>query len=122
MKTPASAARALGALQEGVRYDSPRLAAQGSAEIKKCKIVVILENFDVALGIVSDYFSLTQNKWSQPDIFTISQMQTDSCLNGDYNFCQTPTYDDCLEVAKHFESIPKKRLIIETKEYGRKTY
>lgn len=63
---------------------------------------------------------LYNRDWSKPDIFTISQMQTGDCLNKHYNSCSVPTYDDCVKVANFFKWIPKKKLIIETKEFGRK--
>lgn len=68
-----------------------------------------------------DWRTMFSNRYSQPDIFTINQMQTGNCLNPQYNFCKTPTKKQCVEVAKIFSDIPKKKLIVETKEFGRET-
>lgn len=67
-----------------------------------------------------DWRTMFTDRWSQPDIFTISQMETEDCLNPQYNSCKTPTEKDCIEVAEIFKDIPKKKLIVETKEFGRK--
>lgn len=72
--------------------------------------------------ITSDWRNMFSDRWSQPDIFTISQMQTGDCLNSQYNDCSVPTVAQCQEVAKLFRKIPKRKLIIETKEYGRQLY
>jgi len=60
------------------------------------------------------------NKWTRPDIFTISQMQTGDCLNPQYNDCKVPNEDECIKAAKLFSDIPRTKLIVETKEFGRK--
>lgn len=68
-----------------------------------------------------DIFALG-GKWSKPDIFTISQMQTGNCFDSSYNDCRVPTKEDCIKVATLFSDIPKKNIIIETLEFGRKKY
>lgn len=55
----------------------------------------------------------------RPDIFTISQFQGGDCLNPQYDDCTVPTRNDLIEIASLFKDIPKKKLIIETKEFGR---
>lgn len=57
--------------------------------------------------------------WTRPDIFTISQMQIGHCLNKNYNTCSVPTREELLEVADFFKNIPTRKLIIETREFGR---
>ena len=68
-----------------------------------------------------DWRTMFTHRWSHPDIFTISQMQTGNCLNAQYNDCRIPTREECIEVAKIFSDIPKKKVIVETKEFGRET-
>lgn len=55
----------------------------------------------------------------KPNVFTISQLQVGDCLNPQYNNCSVPTREDLLEIAPLFKNIPRDKLIIETKEYGR---
>ena len=71
--------------------------------------------------ISPNWFTLFINRWSKPDVFTISQMQNDECLDSNYCDCRVPTRKECLEVAKIFSDIPRKKLIIETKESGRES-
>ena len=59
------------------------------------------------------------DSWTRPDIFTISQLQTGNCLNPQYNHCKVPTRDELVDVALLFSEIPLRKLLIETKEYGR---
>ena len=68
---------------------------------------------------ISDDWWRFSDKWMKPDIFTISQLQVGDCLNPQYNDCTTPTREDLLEIAPLFKHIPKEKLIIETKEFGR---
>lgn len=70
--------------------------------------------------IAYNWYPMCDNRWSQPDIFTISQMQTGCCLDDQYNSCRVPTQEECISVAKIFKDIPKKKVIVETKEFGRK--
>lgn len=58
-------------------------------------------------------------KWKRPDIFTISQLQTGHCLDDRCNNYSVPKREELLKVATLFKDIPKKKLIIETKEFGR---
>lgn len=77
---------------------------------------------DFLLNKISfDWSTAFSYKWSQPDIFTVSQVQVGNCLNPQYNDCNVPTESECIEVAKIFKDIPKKKLIVETKEFGRKS-
>lgn len=80
-----------------------------------------LENFHTFLKqIISyDWRTMFSNRWSQPDIFTISQIKTGECMNKQYNDCSIPTKQECINVAKMFSDIPRKKTIVETKEYGR---
>lgn len=64
--------------------------------------------------------AFSDTKWSQPDLFTVSQMQVGNCLNLEYNNCSVPNQEECISVAKMFRNIPRKKLIVETKEFGRK--
>ena len=66
---------------------------------------------------VKDWWSFSRLR--QPEIFTISQMQVGNCLNPFYNDCSVPTREELIEVAKLFKRFPTKKLIIETKEFGR---
>ena len=66
---------------------------------------------------VKDWWS--PSKLRRPEIFTISQMQVGNCLNPFYNDCSVPTREELIEVAKLFKHFPTKKLIIETKEFGR---
>lgn len=68
-----------------------------------------------------DWRTMFSDKWSRPDIFTISQLQIGNCLNQMYNNCRVPTEKECIEVAQIFAHIPRKKLIVETKENGRIT-
>jgi hypothetical protein len=47
-------------------------------------------------------------------------MQTGDCLNPQYNDCKVPNEDECIKAAKLFSDIPRTKLIVETKEFGRK--
>lgn len=67
-----------------------------------------------------DWYTMFDDRWSQPDIFTISQIQTGYCLDDQYNSCRVPTQKECISIAKMFKDIPKKRVVVETKEFGRK--
>lgn len=90
--------------------------------IKECYPKSILKQmvFDFEKDISDDWFiDFFDKKYRKPDIFTVSQLQTGSCLNPEYNNCKTPTRDELIEVAKLFKNIPKKQLIVETKEFGR---
>jgi len=58
-------------------------------------------------------------RWTRPEIFTISQMQIGHCLNKYYNHCSVPSRAELLEVAYLCKDIPSRHLVIETKEYGR---
>lgn len=58
-------------------------------------------------------------KFARPEIFTISQMQVGDCLNPQYNNCKVPSRDELIEISKLFKHIPTKKLIVETKEFGR---
>ena len=69
--------------------------------------------------IKSDWRTSFTDSWTKPDILTISQLQTGRCLNSDYNECTVPNKAECIKVANMFKGIPKKKLMIETKEYGR---
>lgn len=76
---------------------------------------------DFLLNKISfDWSTMFSHKWSRPDIFTVSQIQTGDCLNSQYNDCHVPTESECIKVAKMFQDVPKKKLIVETKEFGRK--
>ena len=66
---------------------------------------------------LDDWWSF--DRLRRPEIFTISQIQVGNCLNPFYNDCSVPTRDELLDIAKLFKRIPTKKLIIETKEYGR---
>lgn len=81
-----------------------------------------LEGFHTFLKeIISyDWSTLFSNRWSRPDIFTVNQIQTGDCLNPQYNNCSVPNEKECINVASIFSDIPKNKLIVETKEYGRK--
>jgi len=68
-----------------------------------------------------DWMSLFANEWSRPEIFTITQMQTGECLNPQYNDCRVPTRDECISIARIFSDIPTRKLMVETKEYGRES-
>lgn len=70
--------------------------------------------------IAYDWMSLFSDRWSRPDIFTVSQIRVGDCLNPQYNNCSVPTEKECINVANMFSDIPSKKLIVETKEYGRK--
>lgn len=69
--------------------------------------------------ILSDKNKLFPN-WYQPEIFTISQIQTGNCLNSTYNNCKVPNEDECIQIAQLFKNIPIKKLVVETREHGRK--
>lgn len=58
-------------------------------------------------------------EWSRPDIFTISQMQVGNCINSQYNECRVPSREELKFIAPMFKNIPKDKIIIETKEFGR---
>lgn len=66
-----------------------------------------------------DWSTMFSNRWSQPDIFTISQMEVGECLNNDFNSYKSPDRLACINIAQIFRFIAKKKLIIETKEFGR---
>lgn len=68
----------------------------------------------------NDWRALFSRDWSQPDIFTVSQIRVGDCLNPQYNNCSVPNQKECINVASIFSDIPRKKLIVETKEYGRK--
>lgn len=71
--------------------------------------------------IASDWNSIfSRSKWSQPNIFTILQMQTGECLDPKYNQCKSPNYQECKNLVEIFSDIPSDKIIIETKEEGRK--
>ena len=68
-----------------------------------------------------DWYSMFYDKdWTRPDIFTVSQIKTGSCLNEMYNDCSIPLEQECIDVAKIFSDIPIKQLVIETEKSGRK--
>ena len=68
-----------------------------------------------------DWRTMFSNRWSQPDIFTLSQMQVGNCLDSRYNQYSVPTEQECINIAwSFFSDIPKEQLIVETKEFGRK--
>lgn len=69
--------------------------------------------------IVSDWRAIFSNSWSKPDIFTVVQMDNQSCLSPIYNDCRVPNKEECAYIAKIFTDIPYKKLMIETKEFGR---
>lgn len=69
--------------------------------------------------ISDDWQATFSNKWSRPNIFTISQIQTGNCLDSSYDNCRVPSESECIEVAKIFKNIPRHKLIVETKEKGR---
>lgn len=73
----------------------------------------------VANKISHDWRVAWTKKWSRPDIFTVTQMQTGHCLNSQYNSYYEPTREQCIEIAKLFKDIPRKKLMIETKEFGK---
>lgn len=75
---------------------------------------------DFLINKISSDWASVFDVWFQPDIFTISQIQVGDCLNTQYNDCKVPNEQDCIKVAKIFDDIPKKKLIVETKEFGRK--
>lgn len=90
--------------------------------IKECYPEPILNSWISHLKrVISDdwWVDFKKDYYNRPDIFTISQLQTGNCLNPVFNECKTPTRNELFEVAKKFKEIPKKKLIIETKEYGR---
>ena len=73
------------------------------------------------MKINKDWFTgYSDIRWSKPNIFTISQMQTGDCLDSRYNSCSKPSEEECIEAAKIFQDIPTDHLIVETKEFGRK--
>ena len=83
----------------------------------------ILERFHIFLEdkISFDWKTMFSDRWSQPDIFTVSQIQTGDCLDDSLNYCSVPSEQQCIDVARIFKNIPRKKIIVETKEYGRKS-
>lgn len=57
----------------------------------------------------------------RPDILTINQLNVGECLNTQFNDYKPPTRDELIEFSKQFEHIPRRKIIIETKEFGRET-
>lgn len=66
-----------------------------------------------------DWRTMFDSRWTQPDIFTISQIKTGNCSNIQYNNCRIPNEKECIEVAKLFSDIARKKTIVETRENGR---
>ena len=65
------------------------------------------------------HYLFRSDRWNKPDIFTVSQMQTGNCLDPQYNSCCVPTQQECIDAAYIFQDIPRKKLMVETKEFGR---
>lgn len=65
------------------------------------------------------HYLFRSDRWNKPDIFTVSQMQVGDCLDPQYNSCCVPTQQECIDAAYIFQDIPRKKLMVETKEFGR---
>ncbi|MBR1611882.1 MAG: 4Fe-4S cluster-binding domain-containing protein [Methanobrevibacter sp.] len=66
------------------------------------------------------YSLFNYDHWTRPDILTVSQLQSGFCWDEQLNNIPSPTEQECIDVACIFRDIPKKKLMVETKEYGRK--
>ena len=101
---------------------SGRILEYSFVYIKECYPKPILNQWISYLNdSISDewWTGFDREHYSRPDIFTISQLQVGNCLNPSFNDCHVSTREELIEIAKLFKNIPKKQLIIETKEYGR---
>lgn len=84
----------------------------------------ILESFHDFLKDKISYdgwITCCNQKWTRPDILTVSQIQTGNCADPSYNDCNIPTEQECMDVGMLFKDIPAKKIVIETQEFGRKT-
>lgn len=70
--------------------------------------------------IAKSWHEVFYDKWTKPDIFTIQQFKSDSCLNNDFNICKVPSFDECLDVIKMFKCVNADKYIISTQEFGRR--
>lgn len=61
----------------------------------------------------------SEGRWSRPNIFTISQMQTGNCIDPQYNECRVPNREELRFITYLFKDIPKNKIMIETKEFGK---